>query len=131
MKWYVKVLKQYADFSGRARRKEYWMFTLVHLIIYMALFTLMTLVGGSDPESGLALALSGLLGLYVLGVLVPSLAVGVRRLHDTNRSGWWLLISFVPVIGAIVLIVFLVQDSQSGSNQYGENPKGVDSPAVA
>ncbi len=131
MKWYVKVLKQYADFEGRARRKEYWMFTLVHLIIYMGLFTLATAVGGTSPDSGLGLALMGLMGLYLLAVFVPSLAVGVRRLHDTNRSGWWLLIGFVPVIGLIVLIVFFVQDSQPGSNQYGQNPKELDAPAVA
>jgi uncharacterized membrane protein YhaH (DUF805 family) len=74
----------------------------------------------------LGLFLSGILGLYGLAVFIPSLAVGVRRLHDTGRSGWWLLISLVPIIGIIVLIVFLVQDSQNGTNQYGENPKGVD-----
>ncbi|NIT60881.1 MAG: DUF805 domain-containing protein [Aliifodinibius sp.] len=124
MNWYIKVLQQYADFEGRARRKEYWMFTLVNFLITMALQVLTFMVAGMNPESTLGLFLSGILGLYGLAVFIPSLAVGVRRLHDTGRSGWWLLISLVPVVGIIVLIVFLVQDSQAGTNQYGENPKG-------
>jgi uncharacterized membrane protein YhaH (DUF805 family) len=126
MEWYIKVLQQYADFEGRARRKEYWIFTLVNFLITMALQALTFMVAGMNPESTLGLFLSGILGLYGLAVFIPSLAVGVRRLHDTGRSGWWLLISLVPVVGIIVLIVFLVQDSQNGTNQYGENPKGVD-----
>lgn len=130
MKWYIKVLKQYADFNGRARRKEYWMFTLINLIIMMGLQSVMLLIGGMNPESGLALALSGLLGIYVLGVFIPSLAVGVRRLHDTGKSGWWWLISFVPAIGIIVLIVFFVQDSDPGTNLYGANPKGEVKPST-
>lgn len=132
MQWYIKVLKQYADFKGRARRKEFWMFSLINFIIIMALQTVMFAVGGMDPEAGgIALAIAGLLLLYALAVFIPSLAVSVRRLHDTNRSGWWLLIGLIPLIGAVVLIIFYVQDSQPGSNQYGENPKGVESPAVA
>ncbi len=130
MKWYIKVLKQYADFEGRARRKEFWMFSLIHFLIVMALQTLMFMVGGMNPESSLGLVISGILGLYGLGVFIPSLAVSVRRLHDTNRSGWWVLIGLVPIIGLIVLIVFYVQDSQPGANQYGDNPKGIDT-AVA
>lgn len=130
MKWYIKVLKQYTDFEGRARRKEYWMFTLVNFLIMMALQALLFMAAGMNPESTLGLFLSGILGIYALGVFIPSLAVTVRRLHDTNRSGWWIFISLIPVIGAIVLLVFLVQDSQPGTNQYGENPKGMDT-AVA
>ncbi len=124
MNWYIKVLQQYTDFEGRARRKEYWMFTLVNFLITMALQALTFMVAGMNPESTLGLFLSGILALYGLGVLIPSLAVTVRRLHDTNRSGWWILINFIPVIGFIVMLVFLVQDSQPGTNQYGENPKG-------
>ena len=125
MEWYIKVLKNYAEFEGRARRKEYWMFTLVNFLIVMALQAVLFMVAGMNPESALGLLLSGILGIYSLGVFIPSLAVGVRRLHDTGRSGWWLLIGIVPVIGFIVLLVFLVQDSQAGSNQYGQNPKEV------
>ena len=118
MNWYLDVLKKYAVFSGRARRKEYWMFVLVNVIITFVLGFIDGIVGttlGNDM---------GLLStLYTVAVLLPSLAVGVRRLHDTGRSGWWLLIALVPIIGAIVLLVFWVQDSQAGDNQYGPNPK--------
>jgi uncharacterized membrane protein YhaH (DUF805 family) len=89
--------------------------------------TLITIVLGIiDGVTGLVSAEAGiglLSGLYTLAVLIPSIAVSVRRLHDTNRSGWWLLISLVPLVGAIVLLVFLVLDSQPGENQYGSNPK--------
>lgn len=131
MEWYVKVLKQYAEFEGRARRKEYWMFALVHFLIIMALQAGMVMLGGMNPESSIGLVIMSLLGLYSLAVFIPSLAVTVRRLHDTGRSGWWFFISFIPIIGTIALIVFLVQDSQPGANQYGENPKEMGSTAVA
>lgn len=131
MKWYIKVLKQYADFEGRARRKEYWLFFLINFIISFAIGFVSGLVGGISQEPSMASGLMILPMLYSLAVFIPSLAVGVRRLHDTGRSGWWLLISLVPVIGIIVLIVFLAQDSQPGINQYGENPKGSVNTAVA
>lgn len=112
MNWYVQVLKRYADFSGRAHRTEFWMFTLVNLVIILILSLLDSFIG------------VGLLGgIYSLAVLIPSLAVSVRRLHDTDRSGWWLLIGFIPVIGFIVLLVFVVQDSDVGDNRFGPNPK--------
>ena len=128
MEWYIKVIKNYTEFEGRARRKEYWMFVLINFLIVMALQAVMIMLG---PDSALGSFIMGLVGLYSLAVFIPSLAVGVRRLHDTGRSGWWLLISFVPIIGFIALIVFLVQNSQPGTNQYGENPKEVGSAAVA
>ena len=113
MNWYIGVLKKYLDFSGRAQRMEYWMFTLINVLIMLGLSIV-------DMVLGL-----GFLGtIYALGVFIPSLAVAVRRLHDTNRSGWWLLIGLVPLVGLIVLIVFFVQDSQPGANEYGPNPKG-------
>ena len=120
MNWYLEVLKKYAVFSGRARRKEYWMFFLFNLIIGFVLSFIEGLAGIA-AESGMNV----LATLYSLAVLIPSIAVSVRRLHDTNRSGWWLFISLVPIIGAIVLLVFLVQDSQPDENQYGPNPKAV------
>ena len=113
MNWYVEVLKEYAVFSGRARRKEYWMFSLFNTIIYFVLFLIGTFVGIGGVLSG----------LYILCVFIPAIAVLVRRLHDTNRSGWWCLIGLVPLVGAIVLLVFLAQDSQEGDNQYAPNPK--------
>ncbi|PWB70278.1 MAG: DUF805 domain-containing protein [Holophagae bacterium] len=117
MDWYLGVLKKYTEFKGRARRTEYWMFVLFNIIISVVLSIIDRVIG--TPEMGL-----GILGtLYALAVLLPSLAVGVRRLHDTGRSGWWLLIGLIPCIGFIVLIIFTVQDSQAGDNQYGPNPK--------
>jgi uncharacterized membrane protein YhaH (DUF805 family) len=111
--WYMAVLKNYAGFSGRARRTEYWMFALFSFIITAVLDLI-----------GMVAKLGAYLGLiYGLLVLIPSLAVGVRRLHDTGRSGWWLLIALIPFIGAIILIVFMVLDSEPGDNKYGPNPK--------
>lgn len=123
MEHYQGVLKKYAVFSGRASRTEFWYFVLFNIIVSVVLGVVDGILGTrSDGGSGL------LSGLYSLAVLVPSLAVGIRRLHDTNRSGWWTLISLIPLIGAIVLIVFFVGDSTPGDNQYGPNPKGA--PAV-
>jgi uncharacterized membrane protein YhaH (DUF805 family) len=115
MNWYLEVLKKYATFSGRARRTEYWMFTLISTVIAIVL-------GVIDTQ--LAKYGFGVLGpIYSLAVLIPGLAVAVRRLHDTGRSGWWVLIVLVPIVGAIVLLVFLVGDSEPGMNRYGPNPK--------
>ncbi|MGY0217603.1 DUF805 domain-containing protein [Endozoicomonadaceae bacterium StTr2] len=113
MEWYLKVLKQYAVFSGRARRKEYWMFILINFLIALAIGFVEGLLGSP-----------GVLSLvYSLAILIPSIAVTVRRLHDTERSGWWVLISFIPLIGTIVLLIFLVMDSKEGENKYGDYPK--------
>ena len=113
MYWYLEVLKKYAVFSGRARRKEYWFFFLINIIITFVL-------GFIEGLAGTA----GILAcIYSLAVLIPGIAVTVRRLHDTNRSGWWLLVGLVPLLGAIALLVFMVQDSQPDKNQYGTNPK--------
>lgn len=119
MNWYLEVLQKYAVFSGRARRKEYWFFVLFNIIISIVLSIVDGMIGSFNSEGGIGL----LSGIYSLAVLIPGIAVSVRRLHDTNRSGWWLLISLIPLIGAIVLLVFMVQDSQEGDNQYGPNPK--------
>jgi uncharacterized membrane protein YhaH (DUF805 family) len=121
MNWYLGVLKKYAIFGGRARRKEYWYFFLFSLLISIVLSIIDSATGSFDPETGLGL----LSGIYSLAVLIPTLAVSVRRLHDTNRSGWWLLIGLIPLIGFIVLIVFFVFDSSPTENRYGSNPKGV------
>ncbi|HBZ82724.1 MULTISPECIES: DUF805 domain-containing protein [Brevibacillus] len=112
MDWYLKVLKNYVGFSGRARRTEYWMFTLFSVIISLVLMLIEYLVG--LPQS--------LSSLYSLAVLLPSLGVSVRRLHDVGKSGWWLLLGLIPLIGAIILLVFFCQDSESDNN-YGPNPK--------
>jgi uncharacterized membrane protein YhaH (DUF805 family) len=119
--WFLSVLKnKYADFEGRARRKEYWMFVLFQFIIFVGVMVLSTVGGMISSILGLLFSLVFL--VIALGLLVPGLAIAVRRLHDTGRSGWFILLSMVPVIGLVVL-VFLCLDSQPGDNQYGPNPK--------
>ncbi len=119
MDWYIDAWKNFANFQGRARRKAYWMFVLFNIIAIIALSVIEGFIGlRSEGSYGI------LSGLYSLAVILPGLAVAARRLHDTGRSAWWLLIGLVPLVGPIVLIVFLVQDSQPGTNQYGPNPKG-------
>jgi uncharacterized membrane protein YhaH (DUF805 family) len=118
MDWYIGVLKKYAVFDGRARRKEYWMFFLFNFIVSIVLGIIDGVIGtGGNGSVGI------LGGLYALAVLLPSIGVGIRRLHDTGRSGWWLLIGFVPLIGVLVLIFFFVTAGNPGPNQYGEDPK--------
>jgi uncharacterized membrane protein YhaH (DUF805 family) len=121
MDWYLETLNKYADFGGRARRREYWMFHLINFIISVAVGFAAGLVGGM---LGLNQTLvTGIALLYSVAMFIPSLAVWVRRLHDTGRSGWWSLIVLIPLIGAVVLLVWAVQDSEPGSNTYGKNPK--------
>jgi uncharacterized membrane protein YhaH (DUF805 family) len=112
--WYLAVLKKYAVFEGRAARPEYWWFILVGIVVSIILRIIDGFFGAHQM---------GILGaIYAIGVLVPSLAVAVRRLHDTDRSGWWLLICFVPLIGFIVLIVFLALRGTPGPNRFGAAP---------
>lgn len=118
MGWYLKVLMNYFGFRGRARRREFWAFALVHVLIIVLLVMVDSfLSGGANGGYGV------LSGLYWLATLLPAIAVGVRRLHDTGRSGLWILISFIPILGALVLIFFYLLDSEPGTNQYGSNPK--------
>jgi uncharacterized membrane protein YhaH (DUF805 family) len=120
MDWYLQVLKKYAVFSGRARRKEYWMFALYN-IVFIILAILLDNVAGTTNHT---LGAGGLFYmLYVLAVLIPSLAVLFRRLHDVGKSGWWIFISLIPLIGSIWLLVLLITDSDAGENAYGPNPK--------
>jgi len=119
MNWYFEVLKKYARFNGRARRKEYWYFFLFNIIASIILAVVDVGTGSFNEEVGLGF----LSGIYTLAVLIPGIAVLIRRLHDTNRSGWWFLIALIPIIGPIVLLVFTVQAGTSGENQYGSDPK--------
>jgi uncharacterized membrane protein YhaH (DUF805 family) len=114
MNYYFDALKKYADFSGRASRQQYWMFVLFNCIV-AAVIWLADFVLHSEL----------LYSLYLLGVIIPAVAIGVRRLHDTDHSGWWYLIVFIPFLGAIVMLVFFCTDSQPGQNRFGPNPKGV------
>ncbi|MDC9594443.1 DUF805 domain-containing protein [Xenorhabdus sp. IM139775] len=114
MHWYLSVLKNYADFSGRARRKEYWLFSLFHFIICVALIVLGSVI---NKNVGVALFV-----VYLILTIIPSLAVKVRRLHDANHSGWWVLIYIIP-FGGIVLLMFCCIEGTKGDNDYGVDPK--------
>ena len=135
-------LRKYADFTGRARRMELWLFWLLLIGIQIVFSILIGLVAGptaavADPTdpfavlNGPAKALYGVFFLMMLALLIPSLAVSIRRLHDTNRSGWWILIGLIPFLGALVLIVFYLLDGTPGPNKYGPDPKGRVSAAAA
>ncbi len=119
MDWYLMVLKKYAVFQGRAQRKEYWYFVFINIAIVLGLlcfdFIIFQIVPGQ--QHGI------LTTIYYLAIIVPTIAVQVRRLHDTGRTGWWILLTAIPLIGPIVLLVFYCQDSESGTNVYGANPK--------
>ncbi|MGX9416700.1 DUF805 domain-containing protein [Vibrio sp. RC27] len=114
MSWYLLVLSKYAVFSGRARRQEYWMFFLFNLIFTIAL-------GFVDRMFGTDV-LSFVYGVFIF---IPNLAVLVRRLHDTGRSGWWALLLLVPLIGILVLFIFAILDGHTNENEYGQNPKHI------
>ncbi|MEI7812936.1 MAG: DUF805 domain-containing protein [Ignavibacteria bacterium] len=115
MNWYLQVLRNYAEFSGRARRTEYWMFALFNFI-----FAIVALI--FDLVLGTAAVFYT---IYIVALFIPGLAVSVRRLHDVGKSGWMMLIILIPLIGAIWLFVLSVTDSQPGDNQYGQNPKEI------
>lgn len=115
MEWYMQALRNWSDFNGRARRSEYWYFTLFNIIVGIVISLIDQFVLGSDGTGILS-------NIYSLLIFIPSLAVAIRRLHDTGRSGWWLLIA-LTVIGVFVLLYFYVQDSEPGTNAYGPNPK--------
>jgi|SRR5208282_3416174 len=119
MNWYLSALKKYAEFSGRARRKEYWIFVLFNFIFAIVAMIIDNILG--TTISGLPYGL--FYCLYALAVVLPSLAVGVRRLHDIGKSGWWFFIVLIPIIGAIWFIVLACTDGTPGDNAYGINPK--------
>lgn len=125
MNWYVECLKKYATFAGRARRKEYWMFSLFNIIFGFAIGFIQGVmgIGGESYMAWPAL-------LYTLAMIIPGIAVTVRRLHDTNRSGAWLFIAIVPIVGTLALLWFMVQDGTPGDNSYGANPKSPVGPAT-
>ena len=134
MELMFQPIRKYADFSGRARRKEFWLFALLVLLIEIVFMALLSAAGGQDllmgypasanvPMNGAVMAVALAHFAVMLALLVPSLAVTFRRLHDTNRKGWWILISFIPLIGALVLFVFYLLDGTPGPNRFGPDPK--------
>lgn len=119
MEWYLTPWKKFADFAGRARRREYWFFALGNFVIAIVLSFVERSMGLANAEYGAG----ALVGLFSLAVLIPGIAVTIRRLHDTNRSGWWILLGLIPIAN-LVLLVFMLLDGTAGSNDYGSDPKG-------
>lgn len=126
MEWMLLPLKRYAEFSGRSRRKEYWMFTLGIIIVYLVLALVMGIgFMGSDAGGGLLSGAGAVVFiLFALAVFIPGLAVQVRRFHDIDKSGWFVLLNFIPYIGAIIVLVMMCLEGTKGPNRFGPDPKG-------
>ncbi len=135
MKWFIHGLKNYTTFEGRARRKEYWMFMLVYLLINLILRILVKVTGPetyfneqtytmeTTDSSAIYILLTIIYFIFLIGTLLPTIAITVRRLHDTGRSGWWYFINFLPFVGSFILFIFLVLEGHEQENQYGPNPR--------
>ncbi len=119
---FMAVLGKYAEFKGRASRREYWMFYLAYMVIFMALYLTVLIFARGLGLGKIFIFIPQLLSLFIL---IPSIAVSVRRLHDTGHSAWFLLINLIPIVGPIVFIVVLATDGDHGNNSYGHNPKRV------
>ena len=119
MNGYLQVLNKYAVFKGRARRREYWVFILFNVIFSTALVLIDQKMGNFVVSTDFGV----LSAIYTLAVMIPGVAVSIRRLHDTGRSGWWFLITIVPILGFFVFLYFMALDSDPGTNKYGPSPK--------
>lgn len=128
MEWMLMPVRRYADFSGRSRRKEFWMFQLGIVLLYIAVVILGAILGAiSETRAGIVMII---FAIAMLGLIIPSLAVAVRRLHDQDKSGWMILLGFIPLIGGIILLVFYCTEGTPGPNQYGPDPKGQADPTA-
>ena len=125
MNWYLKVLRQATDFNGRARRQEYWIFFLFNILFSIAAAILDNILGLAFPQTGYG----PVYVIYALTMLVPGIAVFIRRMHDLGKSGWWFFIAFVPLIGGIWLLILVCTEGNKGPNEYGEDPKEEGEPA--
>lgn len=124
MDWMLMPYRRYADFSGRSQRKEYWMFMLLFLIVYAVGFTIMLGGGFGGDQPGPLFWVGGVLvGLFVIASFIPSIAVQVRRFHDQDKSGWFVLLNFVPYVGGIIVLVFMCIEGTRGPNRFGPDPK--------
>ena len=128
MEWMLMPLKRYADFSGRSRRKEYWMFVLFNILVMFGISIIGAVLGGFAPEESGEMSLGGslmfgLIGIYALAIFIPALAVQVRRFHDQDKSGWFVLLGFIPYIGGLIVLVFMCLDGNKGENRFGPDPK--------
>lgn len=127
MNWYFAVLRKYAQFQGRSRRKEFWFFTLINAFLSMA-------CGLVDTTLHLPTVVEGygvLAAIYAVFAFLPTVAVIVRRLHDQDRTGWWALIMLIPIVGILVLLYFMLQNSTEGSNRFGNSPKENDNTTLS
>ncbi|WP_422346193.1 DUF805 domain-containing protein [Parasphingorhabdus sp.] len=128
MEWMLMPLKRYAEFSGRSRRKEYWMFFLLNVIVLFGLAIVGGILGAFTPDASGEMGLGGglvlgLFALYALAIFIPSLAVQVRRFHDQDKSGWFVLLGFIPYVGGIIVLVFMCLEGTKGKNRFGDDPK--------
>ena len=126
MDYFISALKNYATFTGRARRSEYWFFTLFYFIFLVMAVILDNLLGITIEDTGIG----PLYFISILAMIIPGLAVTVRRLHDVGKSGWFYFIVLIPIIGSIWLLVLMATDGMPGRNQYGPNPKGIGNEVV-
>lgn len=127
MEWMLMPLKRYADFSGRSRRKEYWMFLLGVVIVAIVLSVMEAAMGMNGMVAGVYGPLTTLL---VLGLIIPGIAVQVRRFHDQDKSGWFVLLGFIPIVGGLIVLVFMLLEGTKGPNRFGPDPKGAGDPSV-
>jgi uncharacterized membrane protein YhaH (DUF805 family) len=133
MEWMLMPLRRYADFSGRSQRREYWMFILFYILLFVAaialLFVSVTIFdpggkpGDEAVSTGIVIGIL-LIGLLYLGLFIPSLAVQVRRFHDQDLSGWFVLLGFIPYLGGLIIFIFMCIDGTAGPNRFGPDPKG-------
>lgn len=119
MEWFIFTLRRYNNFSGRSRRTEYWRFVLFYILLAIGAHFLDSLFGFADVGS----IFGPIYSLYVIILLLPTIAVAVRRLHDIDKSGWWLFVGFIPIIGFIWLLIYFLREGTNGDNDYGPDPK--------
>lgn len=127
MEWMLMPLKRYADFSGRSRRKEYWMFLLGVVIVAIVLSVIEAAMGMNGMVAGVY---GPLTTLMLLGIIIPGIAVQVRRFHDQDKSGWFVLLGFIPIVGGLIVLVFMFLEGTRGPNRFGPDPKGAGDPSV-
>lgn len=126
MEWMMMPLQRYADFSGRSRRKEYWMFVLGVIIVAIVL----SVIEGVLGLTGMIGPYGPLSALFLLAIIIPGIAVQVRRFHDQDKSGWFVLLGFIPIVGGLIVLVFMCLEGTRGPNQYGPDPKGHGDPSA-
>ena len=123
MSWYLAVFRKYADFSGRARRMEYWMWVLMNIVIIIPAYILLLVLGmNEEGPTAIGMIILGLLGIYYLAILIPGLAVAIRRLHDSDKSGWFFLVNFIPGIGGLIFLILMILPGTQGDNRFGPDP---------